>query len=174
MKHKFFLLKSVLILILFLLIHCGGISPVDPTGFGVWSEDCTAIAVAVNQEDFDGRPLMNHSTNERCDLYLCDSTGEKTAILFTSRTVDGHPTRIDSLEYNAEEGYIVIYSLLYGTGTIKKEKITIAGKKIEPLDTIDVMDWGISQTIVSAPCNSRCITWDYEKKWIVIGEEYCR
>ena len=174
MKNIIPLLASVFIASVLFLIRCGGISPSDPTGFGVWSGDCRTIAVAVNREDYDNRPLMNHATNERCALYLCDSTGKVIRVLFESRTVDGNPTRIDSLEFNEEEDNIIVYSVLYGTGKVKKEKITISTGIIEEVATIETIDWGITHTLISAPCDSRCIKWNYETKWITIGADACR
>ena len=155
-----------------ILIHCtGSITSGDPTGFGVWTEDCRSIGVAVNQADFDGRMFMNHETNQRCDLHLCDSTGKIIKTLFSSRYADDHPTRIDSIAFSTGQDTLIFWSLLYGTGTVKKEKISLSDGTITELETIDVLDWSSKSMITSAPCNGRCIKWNHATSWISVGTD---
>ena len=147
---------------------CGGVAPSDPTGFGKWADDCSGIAVAVNHEDWDSRLFANHGANERTDLHLCDTNGTIVTTLYTSRKVDGGDNAIDSLEYSKSSGYIMVYSLLYGKGKIKKEKITIATKAIEFIEYIDIdTNWHAYRRDLTK-CNGKSISWNYGTKWIEV------
>src|SRR5665647_1871787 len=104
-----FICNYVLVVLTIFLFQCSNIQSSDPTGFGVWDNNCNGIAVAVNQRDYDSGLFMNHSTNERYDLHLCDTSGKITRTLFTSRSVGGNLSSIDSLDYDIKQGYIVVY-----------------------------------------------------------------
>jgi hypothetical protein len=154
---------------LFIFVNCGGIEPDDPTGFGTWADDCSGIAVALNRQDWDSRPLMDHETNMRSDLYLCDTNGVILETLFTERKVDGGESSIDSLEYYKSYGYIIVYSVLYGKGQIKKEKIYLSNKVIELVEYIDGVNWSTySSRHDLSKCNGKSISWNSVSRWIEV------
>jgi hypothetical protein len=165
------LLISVICVSTAFLTCGGGIEKMDPTGFGVGADDCSGIAVAVNQADWDGRPLMNHETNERCDLYLCDTNGTILTTLFSARKVDGNPSVIDSLFYDKSNGYVYVYTKMYGTGLLKMERVNLADKTIEALGEMDIIDWPLLSNFKSQPCNGRVVRWNAETNWIEVGNE---
>ena len=152
-----------------LFLFCGGgIEPSTPTGFGAWADDCSQMVVAVNQSDFDNRLFMNHSTNERCDLHLCDSTGNIIKTFFRGRQVGGAPSVIDSLEFNKSGGQIIIYTKRLGTGLVRKERLTLSDESIETIEEFPV--WNCCGTLVTAYCNGKGIVWKYGATWIEVVE----
>lgn len=150
------------------LSHCSSIHPSDPTGFGKWDTNCGGIAVAVNQQDWDSGLLKNHETNERYDLYLCDTSGKITKTIFTARTVDGATSSIDSIEYDINKGYIIVFSVLYGTGKVKKEKINLATLSI--VESVMLDNNGNYSSFNQTSCNGKVISWDYTANWIKITQ----
>jgi hypothetical protein len=160
-----------IILFISLFIYCGGgITPSPPEGFGRWAEDCSGFALAINQSDFDSRPFMGHQTNQRCDLHLCDDKGEIIKTFFQDRKVDGAPSVIDSMIYLKNQDCIIIYIYLLGTGTVKKENITISTGTIQTLGIIDVMKYTGSDRYIISYCNGKSLEWDFQNSKIKIGD----
>jgi hypothetical protein len=149
-----------------LFLSCGGIVPTDPTGFGVWSDDCAKMAVAVNRADYDNRPLMGHNTNERCDLDICDTNGIVIKTLFADRKTGGIPSVIDSLLFLNSKDTIYVYTKLYGTGTVRKERISTITGNVEQMEDMETINWPLISHYESGACNGNKITWDQSRNWI--------
>jgi hypothetical protein len=143
---------------------CSNIEPNDPIGFGVWDNNCNGIAVAVNQSDWDSGLFMNHEVNERYDLYLCDTLGKKIKTVFESRTINGSPAWIDSMDYDVLQGFLVVYSTLYGTGNYKREKINVS--TLEIVEEEILPNTTMRHNIDTRTCNNKRIYWDYPASWI--------
>lgn len=158
------------LLLSFLSMTCGNIKPMDPEGFGVWNSDCSAIAVAVNQADFDGRLFMNHEINERCNLFLCDTNGHIMKTIFNNRKVGGSGSIIDSLNFNKTGDTLIIYTKRMGTGLVRKEKCSLSSESIETVEEFDVWNYGANyyDTVF---CDSRGVHWNQELQWIEIIEK---
>ncbi len=143
---------------------CSNIEPNAPYGFGVWDNNCNGIAVAVNQSDWDSGLFMNHEVNERYDLYLCDTAGKKIKTVFESRTIDGNPAWIDSMDYDISQGYLIVYSTMYGTGNYRREKVDISTLTIVESGTF--LNTAIRHSIDTRTCNNKKIFWDHSNGWI--------
>lgn len=167
LKNHFIQVFIGTVYLISMISGCSRISESDPTGFGRWSDDCSGIALAVNKADWDGGLFMNHETNERCDLYICDTNGKVIRTVFTERKVDGAPSSIDSLVYDKMDGYITLYSKLYGTGKVKKEVVNLTDLSIGLVEYIDVLNWYTGYQNMHH-CNGKDINWNYELKWIEI------
>ena len=134
----------------------------DPQGFGVWSDDCTRIAVVVNKADWNSRLFMSHEINQRYDLYLCDFEGNIIRQIFSSRKINGIESSVESLIYNKSENYIIVETLLYGTGRRQIEKISTIDDKIE------IIDLDLSSHSNKYLCSGKIISWNQSTKWIEI------
>jgi hypothetical protein len=110
-----------------LLFCTGGIEPADPTGIAVWADDCSSIVCAVNNADFDGRPLMGHSTNERYDIILYDAAGKLQSTLVSGRQIDGYASSVEEIYHMKTRGYLLVKSLMYNCGGRRFEKIALNG-----------------------------------------------
>jgi len=88
-----------------------------------------------------------------------------------ARIVDGAPSKLDSILYTKSQNYIVIYSKLYGTGIVKKEKINLTNSMIEETEEIDVSNWPILSHLNSTVCNGKLISWNASLSWIEITSQ---
>ena len=107
--------------------YCTGIEPLEPTGIAVWADDCSEIACAINRSDFDGSLFINHATNERYDLIICDSKGERLRTVLSNR---GRESGFDYWEVNAlfymkSQGYILLKSQVSGSPSSLFELISM-------------------------------------------------
>jgi hypothetical protein len=164
---------SILLVCNFVLLisSCHKIEPIDPSGFGAWADDCSGIAVAVNQKDYDSGFLRDHETNQRYDLHLCNTNGDIIKTIFSGRKVDDFPSSIDSIDYDNSKGSIIIYSGTYGTKPIvKKEKINLLDLTTEVLEVIDdYKKWpGRSSQGDLSICDGKSIGWNSVRNWIEV------
>lgn len=163
---------SILLVCTFVLLisSCSRIEPMDPSGFGVWADDCSGIAVAVNLKDYNYGLLNDYETNGRYDLNLCNTNGDVVKTIFTGRKIDGGSTSIDSLDYNISKGCIIIYSRAGSTKLIyKKEKVNLSDLSIEELEVINTKIWPIpiSQDGLTS-CGGKSIHWNSDRDWIEV------
>ena len=110
------------------ILSCGSVEPLDPTGIAVWADDCSEIACAVNKADFDGGMFANHETNERYDLVLYDSEGNREGTILSNRKVDGFTSSVESIYYMKSRGYLLVETLMYNCGGRLYEKISLEGE----------------------------------------------
>jgi hypothetical protein len=165
-KTRHYLLFTMLLSSI--LFSCSNISTGYVKGFGVWSDDCQGIAVAYNAYDWDSGIFMNHETNSRSGLHLCDTNGTIVKTLYLDRKIDGAETKIDSIDYVRSQNYLIVYTILFGTGNMRKERINATTGAIESSEEM------ISRSFYSyyvKNCNDKKITWIYDKKWIELIEE---
>jgi len=148
--------------------NCSVINPADPSGFGQWDTDCGGIAVVVNQKDWDSGLFMNHETNQRYDLHLCDTSGNIIRTIFSGRTIDGSEASADSIEYNINKGYIVVFSTIYGTGNVKMERIDLSTLAV--IESVTIDNNGLYHGHNDMDCNGKTISWDYTAKWIIFTQ----
>lgn len=164
-RLKRYTIASIVLAVL-IYITCGDIKPLDPVGFGVWVGSCDTIAVAVNQADYDSRLFMNHETNQRCDLHLCDRNGKIKKTVFTERKVGGSPSIIDSLEYNKPGGFIIIYTKRLGTGLVRKERYDLSDESITMIEEFVV--WNCCYRNDTVYCDGRGLFWNVNTHWVEV------
>lgn len=104
------------------------ISPTEPRGLPVWSDDGSEIACAINRSDWNSGIMSNHEENWRYDINIYDSTGVINNIIYSDRHVDGYDAEVTKLFYMKKSGYLIIESNLYGGGGHVIEKYSLNGK----------------------------------------------
>jgi hypothetical protein len=149
-----------------ILAGCSGSTDVGQSGFGVWSEDCTQMAVAVNHWGWSGGFLTNNEDNERYDLHICDSLGSIRKTLFSKRNVEGIDATITALVFDSSGTKITVYSQLMGTVDDRVEVLDIATGTIESSETRTV---GSKESqLNTTQCNGKSIVWDFDSNWVVV------
>lgn len=163
------IITVVISTLILLMTNCNRVEPMNPEGFGRWADDCSGIAVAVNQHDWVSGLTSNHRTNERYDLFLCNTSGDIVTTIFSGRKIDDVPSRIDSVDYVKSKGYIIIYSTVFHTSSnMQKEKINLSDLTIDILDGTNSMPTNYQQDDLSI-CEGKHVHWNKDRKWIEVS-----